>query len=144
MKTVRLKDYNAERKRDFARQELYEAKRGAQEERVSKILDKAVTDISDFIKRTLGESYESKNNYSFTQKQKIMGYIYFKNNTDLQKAKMFTYLNIKAGNTRESIQNRIDHLNEMKDYNRAYFIYNLARCQNRLRTTGNFLYIKIH
>jgi len=138
MKTIRIKDYDATKKRDFLKQEFYEAKRGAQEERVAKIVDKAVDDIADFVKRTItmGGEYESKNNFSFTQKQKILSYIYFKNNHDLQKSRMFTYLNVKAGNTKESIQNRIDHLNEMKDYNRAFFIYNLARCQNRLRNTG--------
>jgi len=66
-----------------------------------------------------------------------MSYMYFKNNIDLQKPRMFTYLDVKAGNTKASIQNRIDHLNELKDFNRAYFIYNLAQCQNRLRMAGN-------
>ncbi len=84
----------------------------------------------------MGVNYEPKNNFSFTQKQKIISYMYFKNNSDLQKGRIFTYLNVETQNTKESIQNRIDHLKEMKEYNRTYFVYNLARCQNRLRTIG--------
>jgi len=135
--TVRIRDSKAGRERDFKRQEFFEASRGSQEDRAARIFDAAVDDLANFVRRTMGVSYNPKNNFSFTQKQKIMGYMYFKNNVDLQKSRMFTYLDVKAGNSKASIQTRIDHLNEMKDYNRAYFIYNLAQCQNRLRMVGH-------
>lgn len=122
-------------------QNFYTPQRGIQEERVAKFFDAAIDDIATFVRRTIGTSYEPKNNFSFTQKQKVMGYIYFKNNEDLAKSRMFTYLDVKAGTTKDSIQKRIDHLNEMKDYNRAYYIYNLAKCQNRLRTNGKLNWI---
>jgi GTP-dependent phosphoenolpyruvate carboxykinase len=96
-------------------------------------------DVGGFFKRTLsGSYYETKNNFSLNQKQKIMNYLYYKNTVDLDRSKLFTYLNAKDEGTKESIQNRVEHLKEMKQFNRAYFIYNLGQCQNRLRTLGIF------
>jgi len=132
--------YRKPAKKEFTREALFTPERQGESARFAKYTERFFDDLGGFFKNTLiGKYYESKNNFSFNQKQKILSYLYFKNSVDLDKSRMFTYINVKDEGTKESIQNRIDHLKEMKQYNRSYFIYNMAQCQNRLRTTGTFL-----
>ena len=122
----------------YKRQDIFETQRLQNDERVARFFSVASRDIKSFFKRIFGTNYIPQNDFSYNQKQKILEYIYFKNNVDMAKPRVFSHLRVENNNTKESIENRIQHYNEMKDYNRSFFIYNLAKCQNRINYTGIF------
>ena len=90
-----------------------------------------------FFGTLFGGSYVPQNDFSFTQKQKILGYLYYKNVFDMEKKKHFTYLTYDKSETPEEIRTRIQHLKEMREYNKMMLISDLAICQNRIRWLGN-------
>jgi len=45
-------------------------------------------------------------------------------------------LKVDVADDKQSIETRINHLNEIKEYNRAFFMYNIANSHNRVRYVG--------
>ena len=86
--------------------------------------------------KLFGSSYDPKNNYSVNQKLKIVKYLYFKNYLDLSKEKIFTYLSVEKKDDKESIEKRIFHLKELKEYNRNTFLLDIHKSHNRIIYTG--------
>ena len=90
-----------------------------------------------FFGTLFGGPYVPQNDFAFSQKQQILSYLYYKNAVQKEKKKHFTYLTYDKSETKEEIQTRIEHLKEMREYNKMILISDLGTCQSRIRMLGN-------
>ena len=100
-------------------------------------------DINHFLDRFLGERYIPKNNFSHKQKNNILSYLYQKNFFDLRKPqqKFYKENELSETMTKEEIQNFLNNLKEIENYNRVFLITSICECQKRVAQTGFiFLY----
>ncbi|KAL4504073.1 hypothetical protein ABPG72_022703 [Tetrahymena utriculariae] len=112
-----------------------------EEMRVAKYVDTALGDIKSFFKGIIGDDYEPKNNFSFSQKQKILNYLYFRNKADMESP--LKYKSAYGGIEEQdmyiyTLENRIQGINKLKFDNRVLYINQVAQCQNRIRFNGFF------
>ena len=99
-------------------------------------------DINRFLDRFLGERYVAKNNFSHKQKNNIIAYLYFKNSLDLMKPKQkfYTETQLSDNMTKDDIQNYLNNLKEIENYNRIFLITSFYECQKRVAQTGFYIY----
>ena len=122
----------------FQREEMYKREiSNSAEDRAAKFANSVLGEFGSFFRRVFGGSYVPQNDFSYTQKQQILGYLYEKNNLDMSKKSHFTYLNYESVATEDEIKKRLEHLEQMRQYNRMFMISDLCQAQNRIRLTGN-------
>ena len=103
-------------------------------------------DINHFLDRFLGERYIPKNNFSHKQKNSILSYLYQKNFLELRKPqqKFYKETQLSETMTKEEIQNFLNNLKEVENYNRVFLITSICECQKRVAQTGFFfIFLKV-